>query len=152
MGRRCIRWGELPPESDVRWLNVVASSVRPALTSRMWGQSQDPSKEQSRGSTSNTCPWKASTAVTLKLPRPFNVTVPHVVVTHNHMLLHDCNLATVMNHNTNIWHAGCLLWNPMNGSFNPKAVSTSWEPLFYRFCWIKLSTGLGDVSNQNSIL
>lgn len=45
---------------------------------------------------------------------PFN-TVPHVVVTPDCkilLLLHNCNFATVMNHNANICYAGYLICKP----------------------------------------
>ena len=42
---------------------------------------------------------------TFLMLRPFNA-APHVVVTPNHkiiaLMLHNCNFATVMNHNVNI--------------------------------------------------
>ena len=50
--------------------------------------------------------------------QPFN-TVPHVMVTDNpkiiSLLLHNCNFATVMNHNVNFWYAGNLYVTPMKG-------------------------------------
>ena len=56
--------------------------------------------------------------------RPFN-TVPHVVVTPNDkiipLLLHNCNFATNINHNVNIWPCGGCnpqvekLWSSRSG-------------------------------------
>lgn len=47
--------------------------------------------------------------------RPFN-TVPHVVVTANRkiisLLLYNCNFASVLNCNVNIWYAGHLICDP----------------------------------------
>lgn len=47
--------------------------------------------------------------------QPFNM-VLHAVVIPNHkiisLLLHNCNLATIMNHNTNIFYAGFLICGP----------------------------------------
>ena len=50
------------------------------------------------------------------MPWPFNNTVPHVVVTSNHkiilLLLHNCNFATVINHNVNIWYVTQRVYDP----------------------------------------
>jgi hypothetical protein len=59
-------------------------------------------------------------AYSAKSPLPSTVdplihSVPHAAVTPNHkipsLLLHNCNFATVMNLNVNIWYAGCLICN-----------------------------------------
>ena len=64
---------------------------------------------------------------TVWMQRPFN-TLPHVVLTPNHeiilLLLHNCNFATVMNSNVNIWLAGCLICDPQRGH-DPRAENQS---------------------------
>lgn len=44
------------------------------------------------------------------MPWPFN-TVLHVVVTPTIKLLHNCNLATLMNHNVYIWYSGYVIYD-----------------------------------------
>ena len=39
-------------------------------------------------------------------------------------LFHNCNFATVMNYNVNIWYAGYLIVTPMKRLFNPQRVRT----------------------------
>ena len=55
---------------------------------------------------------------------PFN-TIPHVVVTPNNkiilLLLYNCNFASIMNCNVNIWYAGYLVFDPW------RSCSTGWE-------------------------
>lgn len=55
---------------------------------------------------------------TFLMLQPSN-TVSHVVVTTDYkfisLLLHNCNFASVMNHNVNIWYAGYLISDPQSG-------------------------------------
>jgi hypothetical protein len=47
------------------------------------------------------------------------------------LLFHNCNFATVMNHNVNIWYAGYLMYEPCERTVQPpkELQTTEWEPL-----------------------